>query len=278
MSIANFHTHSGFCDGEGNLEQYVAEGIKHRFQAIGFSSHAPLPFYQSFVMRQEKLEDYCAEVRSLQIKYQDRIQIYLGLESDYIPGVTGPNRFKSLNLDYIIGSVHIMKTGEPGEYICLDESDEEFDRLKRQVFGGNMELFARHYYNLIRSMVKENKPDVVGHLDVIKKFNNHNKYFDEEERWYKEEVLETLRVIADSDAVVEVNTGGIARGYIKTPYPSPWILQQCRKLDIPIILNSDAHSPKCLNVQFAETIPTLKEAGYTEQRIMLNGIWQNVGL
>ena len=103
-------------------------------------------------------------------------------------------------------------------------------------------------------------------------------YFDEKEAWYKDEILRTLLVIADSKAVLEVNTGGIARGYVKHPHPSPWVFKDCQKLGIPIMLNSDAHSPIYINSYFKEVIPMLLEAGFKDQRIILNGAWVNVSL
>lgn len=280
MILANFHTHSRFCDGTGELEDYVQDALRLGFHCLGFTSHAPLPFYQSFVMKNEELEDYCALVRDLKLKYWNRIELYLGLEIDFIPGITGVNSltFQALGLDYTIGSIHIFKTGDQAEYICLDESDAEFERLLRDLFGRDVKRLIKHYYSLIRDMVEQGRPDVIGHLDVVKKFNWGSKYFNEEDSWYRREVLETLPVIASSGAVLEVNTGGISRGYIQDPYPSQWILRECNKLGIPIMLNSDAHSPRNLTTAFTEVIPLLKEAGYFEQRIMLNGTWQNVSL
>lgn len=280
MSKYNFHTHSEFCDGKGELEQYVNEAISHGFQAIGFSSHAPLPFYKSYVMPQERLQEYCTSIQKLKHKYRDRIQIYLGLEIDYIPGIISPShpQFKDLNLDFTIGSIHLVKNGKPNGFTYTDEANEEFEELLRDVYGGDSKNFVRHYYSLIREMIREHRPEIIGHLDIIKKVNKDTAYFDESEAWYKEEVLRTLQVVAESQAVLEVNTGGIARGYVKKPHPSPWIIEECRKLGIPIMLNSDAHSPDHLDTYFKEIIPALKEAGYTEQRIILNGEWVNVAL
>jgi len=280
VSVSNFHTHSEFCDGVGELEQYVNEALNYGFQAIGFSSHAPLPFYKSWVMPQERLEEYCTSIQELKIKYADRIQVYLGLEIDYIPGIIGPRsqQFKDLNLDYTIGSIHLVKNGKPDGYTYTGEYGKEFDQLLHDVYGGDSAEFVKHYYSLIREMVREHQPEIIGHLDLIKKVNKEFKYFDETAAWYKEEVLRTLEVVADSKAVLEVNTGGIAKGYVKDPHPSPWIVKECNKLGIPIMLNSDAHNPNHMNTYFKEVIPQLREAGYTEQRVLLNGAWVNVSL
>ena len=279
MPLTNYHTHSEFCDGQGELELYVKEALSQGFQAIGFTSHAPLPFYKYYAMPQERLQDYCSSVQELKTKYRDRIQIYLGLEIDYIPGVIGPSslHFKALNLDYTIGSIHLVKNGEPDGYTYTGEFGEEFEELLHDVYGGDGAKFVRYYYSLIREMVREHKPEIIGHLDLIKNVNGGTTiYFDETADWYKEEVLKTLYVIADSNAVLEVNTGGIARGYVKYPYPASWIIEECHKLGIPIMLNSDAHNTNHLSTYFAEAKLILKDAGYTKQRIIINEEWVNV--
>jgi histidinol-phosphatase (PHP family) len=278
--LTNFHTHSEFCDGKGELELYVKEAVRLGFQAIGFTSHAPLPFYKSFVMPQERLEEYCGSIRELKIKYADRIQVYLGLEIDYIPGVIGPRspQFKALDLDYTIGSIHLVKNGKPDGYTYTDETGGEFEELLHEVYDGDSTNFVKHYYSLIREMIQEHRPEVVGHLDIIKKVNKDTRYFDETAPWYREEVYKTLQVVADSKAVLEVNTGGISRGYVKHPHPSPWIFNECHKLGIPIMLNSDAHSPEHLTTYFKEAKSLLREAGYTKQRILFNEEWVDVSL
>ena len=56
-------------------------------------------------------------------------------------------------------------------------------------------------------------------------------------------MYDTLKKIAETDCIVEVNTGGIARKKISSLYPSTWILDMCKHLKIPLTLNSDAHKP-----------------------------------
>ena len=57
-------------------------------------------------------------------------------------------------------------------------------------------------------MVNTKCPDIVAHLDRVKKLNSGNRYFDENERWYQEEVSLTLEAIASSGSIMEVNTKG----------------------------------------------------------------------
>src|SRR5687768_9967132 len=101
---SNFHTHSSFCDGKGELSEYVQEAKKLKMLSLGFSSHAPVPFPTKWCMKSERLPEYLESVRKLKVLNHD-LDIYAGLEVDFIPGVTSPNVFKN-KLDYTIGSVH----------------------------------------------------------------------------------------------------------------------------------------------------------------------------
>lgn len=269
MSFSNFHTHCYFCDGAGDPEEYVTEAISNSFTDLGFSSHAPLPFSNSWTMKEENLKEYCSKINSLKIKYRDKLNIYLGLEIDYIHNLTNPTatKFEALNLDYTIGSVHMLKNEKDNCYLAVDGSEDEYIRLIKDGFHGDIKAFVHAYYTAIRNMVERHTPTIVGHLDLIKKHNKNNKYFDELEDWYKAEIIHTLNVISSSNAILELNTGGKVRGYTSDFYPSNWILEHCMTLNIPIILNSDSHNPKFVNAYFDSASTLLKKYGYVSQKI-----------
>jgi histidinol-phosphatase (PHP family) len=280
MSFSNFHTHCYFCDGIGDPEEYVKKAIECNFSDLGFSSHAPLPFPNSWTMEEKNINEYCKKINTLRKKYKDKINIYLGLEIDYIEDLISPTdeKFYDLNLDYTIGSVHMLKNIKTGEFLAVDGDEDEYIKLITSAFDNDIKKFVHTYYAQIRNMVLHKTPSIVGHLDLIKKHNKNNKYFNENEPWYREEILETLNVIAKNNTILELNTGGKVRGYTNDFYPSNWILAQCRRLNIPIILNSDVHNPEYLNAYFSEATILLKEFNYFKQRILHNGVWENISL
>jgi len=110
---------------------------------------------------------------------------------------------------------------------------------------------------------------------LIKK-NNVDNLFSESDKWYRDKVEEVLTVIREHNVIVEINTGGISRGYIKDLYPSEWILKLIREMDIPVILSSDAHRPDLVDAYYAEAVKILKSIGFTHQRVLLDSRWQNV--
>lgn len=275
MNYSNYHTHCFFCDGKGDPEDYIKKAISLNFHSLGFSSHAPVHLPSSWTMKEENLNNYVQTIKNLKEKYKDQIEIYCGLEIDYFPGISGPDspKFKELELDYTIGSVHFMKNEDTGEYLTVDGDEEEYARIIEVFFKGNVKAFVAEYYGLIRSMLSEHKPDIVGHLDLIRKNNKNQSYFNEKEDWYRGNVIKTLQAIKNSGVILEVNTGAIARGYLTTPYPSIWILEKCNELAIPITLNSDVHSPENLDTFFNESLGLLRDVGYRQLYFMNNNSW-----
>lgn len=278
MKFSNFHTHCFFCDGQGTPEDYVKKALELNFSAIGFSSHAPVALPSSWNMKKERLREYIHTINRLKEKYKNEIEIYCGLEVDYIPEITGPRskEISDLNLDYVLGSVHYIKNEVTGEYLTVDGSPEDYRRIIKEFFNGNAQNFIRAYYTLIRNMIKEHRPDIVGHLDLIKKNNKDNIYFSEEVKTYQDEVIETLKAIKEADCILEINTGGISRGYMTFPYPSYWILRLCREMGINLTLNADAHSAENLNTYFKECVEVLKEIGYEKLYTLEKGVWHPV--
>ncbi|MDD3224258.1 MAG: histidinol-phosphatase HisJ [Clostridium sp.] len=279
MILSNFHTHCFFCDGNGNPSEYVKKAIEFNFNSIGFSSHAPLPFSNDWTMKPENLPIYLESIKNLKDLYHNTIEIYTGLEIDYIKNLmcSCSKKFLDLNLDYTIGSIHMLKDLNGG-YLAVDGDLSEYEALLKFTFNNDIKQFVHEYYSQVRNMVIESTPSIVGHLDLIKKHNKAMRFFNENESWYKEEIIETLKTISNSNSILEINTGGKVRGYTEDFYPSNWIIRESRKLNIPIILNSDAHDPMQIKAYFKEASEILKASGYTYQHILKNNKWTEVPL
>lgn len=279
MNFGCYHTHSFYCDGNMWPEDYVKKAVELGFKAIGFSGHAPTNIETTWQMKKEDLLKYIDDVNSLKEKYKDEIEVYLGLEIDYVRNVVSPldQVYKNSNLDYFIGSVHFLECGE-GKYLCVDGTASEFDELLEKGFNNDIKALVKNYYERVREMVITSKPDIVGHLDLVKKLNKENKYFNENEKWYQDEVIKTLDVIKATGCIVEVNTGGRSRGYMKEFYPSNWILKEALQRNIKVILNGDAHQPDNINAFYVEAICSLKDVGYKSQSVLYRGKWQEVNI
>lgn len=265
MKLFNFHTHCHYCDGSAAPADYVEEAIRQGFEALGFSSHSPLPLTNKFALQgDEKLLAYAGEIRQLKAKFQDQISLYLGLELDFIPEITKPfDYFKNLaGLEYTIGGVHLIKNPDNKELWFIDGPlRQTYDDGIKLLFGDNVREAITTYWQQIRKMISTQKPDIVAHLDKIK-MHNKNRYFREDETWYEEQIDQTLELIKQVGTIVEVNTRGIYKGRSEELFPGTKILQKIRQLGIPVTISADAHRPEELSGYFDQTFITLKSIGF----------------
>lgn len=279
MPWSNFHTHTLYCDGRDVPENFIREAIRQKMLALGFSSHAPVPFENEWSIRTEfDLQAYCKEINGLKTHYSPEIEIYKALELDYIPGIAENfNGFKNeLSLDYTIGSVHLVTN--PGEKTLwfIDGPVSNFDIGLENVFQNDIRKGVECYYRQSIEMIETQKPDIIGHPDKIK-MNNQGRYFDEHETWYKNLLLELLETARKYNTIVEINTRGIYKKRYNGLYPDNWAIRYCVDNRIPLMLNADAHKPSELTGFFSETALILKEIGVKELVIRKNNEWQSVG-
>ena len=247
----NYHTHTIWCDGKNTVEEMILSAMEKGFDVIGFSSHSTYPDDSACTVPCEKLPGYFSEVRTLAAKYADRIKVLCGVEADYIPGTTDPDRsrYAMFGPDYIIGSIHYVIAPD-GERVPVDHSPELLVDGIASHFGGDVESFVRSYFSQERDMVRRFDFDIVGHPDLCRKFNARHPYFDEAAEWYLDEVRLTADSIARSGKVVEVNTGAISRGWLDDAYPSAEFRAMLRERGVRFVLNSDSHASDTLDCAF----------------------------
>ena len=230
----NLHTHSTFCDGRDTPEAMVCAAIEKGFDVLGFSSHS------------EMLRDppaYVAAIRDLAEKYRGRIRIFCGIEADW------PCPLDLAPYDYVIGSVHFVPTAS-GARVAVDDTPEILAAGIRDHFGGDASALVRAYFAAERDMVACGRLDVVGHPDLVRKFNAKCPFFDEDAAWYRAELEDTADAIAASGKAVEINTGAISRGWLGDAYPSPAFRELLRARGVGFVLSSDAHAAEGLDCAF----------------------------
>ncbi len=273
---SNYHCHSSYCDGKKRPGKYAQIAFDGGMKTIGFSSHAPLPFKAEWAMKKKDLETYFRDIEDLKSNYAGKMEIYAGLEVDYIPRISSPqSRFiRSLPLDYTIGSVHFVDKFRDGAHFEIDGSTTVFQRGLGEIFHGDIRLLIKRYYSLIRKMLERAPPDILGHIDKIKIHNRDKRFFDEKAAWYQEEVLHTLEVLSATPTILEVNTRGFYKNKTSDLYPSQWILQQAAEMGIPVTIDSDAHHPNELSLGFEQALEAIKKAGFDTFWVLSNFYWK----
>lgn len=205
-------------------------------------------------------ERYFAEVAAAKEQYADRITIHCGLEMDALCPCNKDG------LDYCIGSVHVLAT-DAGHF-NVDHSPAERDLCIERAFAGDRMAFAKRYYDDVVKMAKTLRPDIIGHFDLITKFSEDGVFFAEDHAAYRKLALDALDAVLATGAIIEVNTGAISRGYRKTPYPRPFLLEHILEKRGNIVLSSDTHAVATINFGFDESEAMLREIGFAETMML----------
>ena len=276
----NFHTHSSFSDGSAHPSAYIEEAICQKFNALGFSEHAPLPFNRYYMISENAISLYINTIRDLSLKYKDIIKIYLSLEIDYVPELS--QKFKwfteKFRLDYTVGSVHLVRNPKNNELWFIDGTDINiYDNGLQETFDGDIKLAVTSYYEQLCQMIRNEKPDIIGHLDKIK-MNNKNRHFSEDESWYTQLTESVINCISASKSIVEVNTRGIYKKRGNDLFPGVGILKSLYMKKIPITLSSDAHQPCEISGGFKETLILLKDIGFKKIHTFEEKRWVGVDI
>lgn len=241
---SDLHVHSTFCDGKDDPEAIIQTAISRGMKTLGFSSHAHTPFYEEWCMSPSVTEDYKKTIRLLQKKYASRIRILLGTEWDYYSD--GPRD----GYDYLIGSVHFLPFGD--EYIPVDESPDVLLTAANKYANGDMLLLAEKYFELVSQIVEKTNCDIIGHFDLITKFNEKVQLFDEQDPRYIRAWQKACDRLLSAGKTFEINTGAISRGWRTTPYPSSPILKYLKEHGASFMLNSDSHQKETIMAYFEQ--------------------------
>lgn len=279
MPWTNYHSHTNYCDGSSDPEDYISRAIDEKLVAYGFSAHAPMKLSIDWCVKDNQFDNYLSKIEKLKNNYYDKIQIYNGLEIDYIPGISGRDKHlnKDLVLDYFIGSIHFVEQFNDGMPWGIDHNFEIFQHGLKEIFKNDIKAAVVRYYELTREMLITDQPDIVGHVDKIKMFNKEGKYFKESEKWYKDQVLKTLKIIKESGVIVEVNTRGFYHYNQTELYPSEWILELIKEWQIPLMINSDCHRPEEITGGIAHAANRLQKLGTNKIWSLIDGLWKPFG-
>jgi histidinol-phosphatase (PHP family) len=275
----NYHSHNHFCDGSTSPEEMVRAAIRLGMPSLGISSHGPIPYRNSWCMDETDLKIYIQEISRLKEKYASQIEIQCGLEADFVEGQSSFNSLRNGGgIDYIIGSVHYLYENTGQNPFSVDGNRKEFIQGLKDLYQGDVEKMTRRFFQLTRTMIIQQKPDLVGHIDKIRM--NLSKFHPalETEIWYKDELSQTIDCLVSNDQIIEVNTRGIYKKYTAEPYPSYDFLREYKRRNGRISLNSDAHHPDELLGFYPETIKILRDIGFTESWVLIKSGWQPVAL
>ncbi|MFB9751498.1 histidinol-phosphatase [Paenibacillus hodogayensis] len=251
----DLHTHHDRCGhAEGHIRDYIESAVEHGLQVIGISDHSPYfgekedQPWPGIAMARSEFDRYIEEVLRLKEEFKDRIEVLLGVESDFFPEHAETYRaiYARYPFDYIIGSVH------KSDGISIFNK-KRWTHLKESEQVRQKEL----YYGLIRQSAQSGMFQILGHIDAMK------GYYPPFSDIPTQAIEETLRVIGQNKLAIEINTSGKMKdcgGW----YPSDAILERALHYGVSATFGSDSHVPDRVGDEFDEVKRKLKEIGFKE--------------
>lgn len=245
IGLVDYHMHSVLSDGKNKHEEMVLAAVEKGLDEIGFSDHVCIKPV-NWAMSAVDMQVMSNQIWQIQKKFQDKITIRYGIEMDYFPGKEAELKaiIESVPLDYVIGSVHFI-------------GDWNFDTDKSLYGKWTNDQLYTIYFDLINKAARSGLFDIIGHLDIIKKFQVYP------ESDLSELFEETIKILAKNNLVVELNTGGADRPCGEFT-PGRMLLEMCYKHNVDITLGSDAHHKSQIARHYETAIDLLKDIGYTE--------------
>lgn len=293
MQNFDLHMHTTYCDGKDSAEAMVLSAIENGLSFAGISGHSFTPHDQCYCMTREGTQRYIEEIRALREKYADRITLLLGTELD---------RYADIDLspyDYWLGSVHyifseegkrkyaeiLARHGSGGadseletlvkykDWCPVDDAPEDLQRFA-EYYDGLMDV-AEMYFETVGGIVSATDCDIIGHFDLITKFNEPHEIYDTSDARYIAAWKKAIDRIFDDCAVrykngyrnrlekpgvlkagdkpvFEINTGAISKGYRTLPYPAADQIDYIKSKGGVLILSSDSHAAGTVCYGFEE--------------------------
>ena len=259
------HCHSTMCDGRNTLQEMASAACAQGLTTLGFSGHSYTQRDREYCMSPSRTAQYKATIAKLKAEYRGKVDILCGIEWDVL------SEDKPETYDYWIGAAHHLYGKNTGRYYEIDFRPQDLHDCIFDDFDGDPLAAVEAYYAEVAKVAVKG-PDILAHIDLIKKLNGEGEFFDEESPRYKAAALKALAVAKEHDCRLEVNTGGVYRGYRKDFYPGAWLLGEWQKMGGRVIITADAHDTASLTFDFDEAAAALRAAGFTQVDVLtVNG-------
>lgn len=266
VSLHGGHS-SAYCDHARNtLDDMLQAAVNAGYSVFGVTEHAPR-LGAEFLYREEvamgwdvarleqMFDSYAYELEHLVTKYRGELTVLRGFELEIVPGDRWPAVMQGYRdqygFDFVVGSVHFV------DGRMIDGPTDIFEDAMRAI--GGLEALAERYYDDVADMVHRFRPEVVGHLDLIRKNGRH--YGDVDTPPVRVACLRALDAIAANDGILDINTAGYRKG-MPHPYPAPWILREAARRSIAVCFGDDSHSVQDVGAGLDEARVYLLENGY----------------
>lgn len=247
------HMHTPLCrHATGEPEEYAEVALQRGLKGIIVTCHNPLPdgLAQGSRMYLEQFDEYVDLVARAHAAYTGKVDVRLGLEADYMPGLETflEKQLNSQQFNHVLGSVHPHITD-----------------YKQKYFLGDVPAYQELYFEHLAMAAETGLFDTLAHPDLIK------NVFPED--WDLQRtmpaILRALDRIAATGIAMEINTSGLQKA-VAEMNPNPSMLREMQMRAIPAVIGADAHAPQRVAANYEDAMDLLEAAGYSEIHFFLN--------
>ena len=255
------HCHTPLCKhAVGAPEDYALVAQQRGLKGIIFTCHCPLPdnFGADVRMAPEQFETYVEMVAQARAAFAGKVDVRLGVESDFYPGVEPwlEKLHARVPLHHVLGSVHYQMRDYRARY-----------------YRGDFAAYQELYFEHLALSAESGLFDTLAHPDLIKN--------EAPSRWdftaVRPHLERALDRIAATGVAMELNTSGLLKA-LPEMNPSPAQLALMCERGIPVVLGADAHIPARVAADYGAALDLLAAAGYREVSFFLERKRQTVAI
>lgn len=255
------HSHTTLCHHAfGTTDEYADAALTRNFKGLTFTCHCPLPngFSANVRMAPEEFDEYVKRVYATRDQFVGRLDVRLGLESDYYPGVEPwlEKLHARVPLSHVLGSIHYQVTD-----------------YRRLFYTGDIFSYQQLYYDHLALSAESGLFDTLSHPDLIKNESPADWDF-EKMRPFIERSLDR---IAATGVAMELNTSGMQKA-LPEMNPSPSQLALMHERGIPVVIGADAHVPERVGDGYFSALKILEKTGYQEVSYFVDRQRQTVNI
>jgi histidinol-phosphatase (PHP family) len=255
------HCHTPLCKHAfGEPDEYAAVALARGFKGITFTCHCPLPdgFSANVRMAPEQFDDYVGMIAATRSAFAGRLDVRLGLESDFYPGIEPwlEKLHARVPLSHVLGSIHY----QVGDY-------------RKLFYTGDVKAYQHLYYEHLALSAESGLFDTLAHPDLIKNESPAEWDF----KRIQPLIESALDRIAATGVAMELNTSGVQKA-LSEMNPSPAQLSLMCERGIPVVIGADAHVPERVGDGYFAALKLLEEAGYREVSFFVDRKRQSVSI
>jgi histidinol-phosphatase (PHP family) len=253
------HCHTPLCKHAfGEPDEYAAVALARGFKGITFTCHCPLPdgFSANVRMTPGQFDDYVEMIAATRAAFADRLDVRLGLESDFYPGVEPwlEKLHARVPLSHVLGSIHY----QVGDY-------------RKLFYTGDVFSYQELYFEHLALSAESGLFDTLAHPDLIKNESPADWDFER----LRPVIERALDRVAATGVAMELNTSGLQKD-LPEMNPSPSQLALMRERGIPVVIGADAHVPERVGDGYVSALGLLESAGYQEVSFFIDRQRQSV--